>query len=416
MDKGTLHVHEVELVVNTRECLSNGSRVSDHANSALDAGKVASRNKGWRLVVDTTLESSWAPIHELDSTLGLDSCNGRVDILGDNISTVHEAAGHVLSVARITLGHHVGGFKHRVGDLSNRELFMHCLLVGDYGCIGRKHKVDTRVRHQVGLELRHVHIEGSIEAKRGSERGNNLSDESVKVGVSGGLNTKVAPAHIVKGLVVQAEGAVSVLEESVGGEDRVVRLDNRSRNLRGRRDSEGELGFASVVNGEPLEKERTQTRSSTTSSGVEDKETLETSAVISELTDTIKDKIDNLLSGSVMSTSVVIGGVLLSIDDLLGMVKLTVGSVTHFITNGGLQINVHSTWNMLSRASLAEEGVEGIIRNTLTVVGLHGTIGGNSMLETVKFPALISDLDTGLTQMNRNTFTHCFKAIDSGIG
>jgi hypothetical protein len=33
MDKGTLAVHEAELVVNAREDLSNGSRVADHAAS-----------------------------------------------------------------------------------------------------------------------------------------------------------------------------------------------------------------------------------------------------------------------------------------------------------------------------------------------------------------------------------------------
>ena len=42
---------------------------------------------------------------------------GGVDVLGDNITTVHQAAGHVLAVTGIALHHHVRGLKYAVGDL-----------------------------------------------------------------------------------------------------------------------------------------------------------------------------------------------------------------------------------------------------------------------------------------------------------
>jgi len=76
------------------------------------------------LVVNTALESSWAPVDELDGSLGLDGGYGSVDILGDDISSVHEAASHVLTVSRIALGHHGGGLEGGVGDLSNRQLLV----------------------------------------------------------------------------------------------------------------------------------------------------------------------------------------------------------------------------------------------------------------------------------------------------
>ena len=87
-----------------------------------------SRHNGWWPVVDTALEHSWAPIHKLDGSLGLDCCNCSVDILGDNITTVHEAASHVLSMMRITFGHHGRWLKSTVGDLGNQELLMISLL------------------------------------------------------------------------------------------------------------------------------------------------------------------------------------------------------------------------------------------------------------------------------------------------
>merc|ERR1712203_325426 len=119
MDEGTLGVHEIELVVNAREDLGNGRGVGDHAHSAHDLRQVTTRDDRGRLVVDTALEPSGGPVDELHGTLGLDGGDGRVDILRHNITTVHEAAGHVLTVTRIALDHHRGRLEHRVGDFGN---------------------------------------------------------------------------------------------------------------------------------------------------------------------------------------------------------------------------------------------------------------------------------------------------------
>ena len=71
-------------------------------------GKITAGDNGRGLVVDTALEASRAPVDELDGSLGLDGGNGGVDVLGDDITSVHEAASHVLSVSWVTLGHHGG--------------------------------------------------------------------------------------------------------------------------------------------------------------------------------------------------------------------------------------------------------------------------------------------------------------------
>merc|ERR1711959_869735 len=121
VDEGTLGVHQVELVVDASEDLSNSGGVGDHTASTLDLGKVTTRDDSWWLVVDATLEAGWAPVDELDGTLGLDGGNGGVHILGDDVTTVHHTAGHVLAMTRIALGHHVGGLEARVSDLGNGE-------------------------------------------------------------------------------------------------------------------------------------------------------------------------------------------------------------------------------------------------------------------------------------------------------
>lgn len=400
----TYGIHKVELVVNAGKRLGNGSGVGNHTNSPLDLSQIATRNALGLLVVDTTLESGGAPIDELDGALGLDGGNSGVDILGDNVSAVHEAAGHVLSMAGVALGHHVAGLKDRVGDLSNREGLMECLLSGDDRGIRGEHEVDTGVGYQVGLELGDIHVQSTIESKRRSQGTDNLSDQTVQVGVGGSFNVQVAVANIVQGLVVKAEGTVGVLQQGVGGKHGVVGFYNSSRNLRRGRDREGKLGLASVVDGKALQKKRSETRTSTSTSGMEDKESLKTSAVVGKLANAVQHGINNLLSDGVVATGVVVGGILLSVDDLLRVVQLGVGTGADFVTDSGLKIHIDGTGNMLSVAGLAEEGVERIISYADRRIGSHVTIGANAVLKAVQFPALVTGLDTGLTQMDGDAF------------
>ena len=91
-----------------------------------------------------------------------------------------------------------------------------------------------------------------------------LSDQSVQVLVVGALNAKVPSADVVDGLVVDHEGAVGVLKSGVGGEDRVVGLDNRGGDLRSRVDTELELALLAVVDRQTLHEESAKTGTSTT--------------------------------------------------------------------------------------------------------------------------------------------------------
>jgi hypothetical protein len=59
---------------------------------------------------------------------------------------------------------------------------------------------------------------------------------------------------------------------------------------------------------------------------VEDKEALETSAVIGELADTVEAEIDDFLANGVVATSVVVGGIFLTRNQLLRVEELTVGT------------------------------------------------------------------------------------------
>jgi hypothetical protein len=197
-----------------------------------------------------------------------------------------------------------------------------------------------------------------------------------------------------------------VLEERVGGEDGVVRFNNGGGDLGRGVDGESELGFLTVIDGESLEEERSETGSGTSTDGVEDEETLETSALIGELADSVEAEIDDLTSDGVMSSGEVVSGIFLSGDELLGVEKLSVGSGSDLIDNGGLKIEEDGSGDVLTGTSLGEEGVESVVTTSDGLIGRHLTVRLDSVLEAVELPACVTDLDTGLSDVDGNNFSH----------
>ena len=176
--------------------------------------------------------------------------------------------------------HLIGGLKDGVGDLGNGQLLVVGLLSRDDRRVGGQRKVDARVRHQIGLELGEIDVERAVESQRGGDRGHDLTDQSVQVGVGWSLDVQVAAADVVDGLVVDHEGAVGVLQGGVGGEDGVVGLDDGGRDLGRRVDGELELRLFAVVDGEALHEQGGEAGAGAAAERVEDQEALETSALI----------------------------------------------------------------------------------------------------------------------------------------
>jgi len=92
---------------------------------------------------------------------------------------------------------------------------------------------------------------------------------------------------VVDGFVIDHESTVGMFQSSVGSKDGVVRLNDSSRDLRGRIDSKLELGFLSVVYREAFHQQRGKAGSSASTKRMEDEESLEASALIGKFADTI---------------------------------------------------------------------------------------------------------------------------------
>jgi len=400
MNESSLGIHEIELMIDSGEDLSDGSGVGDHAHGSHDLGKITTWDNSWWLIVDTALETSWAPVNELNGSLGLDGGNGSVDVLGDDITSVHHAAGHVFTVSWVTLGHHGSWLESGVGDLSDGELLVVSFLGRDDWGVGGKHEMDSWVWHEVGLELSDIDVKGTIESEGGGQRGDNLGDESVEVGVGWSLDVQSSSADIVDSFVVKHNGDISVLEEGVSGQDGVVWLNNSSGDLWGWVDGETELGLLTVIDGESLKEERTETGSGTTTDGVENEETLKTGTLVSKLSDSVETEIDDFFTNGVMTSGEVVGSVLFTRDKLLWMEELSVGTSSDLIDDGWLEIEEDASWDVLSSTSLREEGVEGIITTTDGLVRWHLTVWLDTVLEAEEFPTGVTNLDTGLTDVD----------------
>lgn len=320
------------------------------------------------LEADTKLEASRAPVNELDGALGLERSHSTVGVLGDDVATVQQASSHVLAVPGVTLDHLVVGLEARHGHLLDGVGLVGSLGGRDDGRVGDQREVDTRVWHQVGLELVQVDVQGAIETQGSGDGRDNcdrvsipqswvlesarrtLSDQAVQVDVVGALEPEVAAANIVDGLVVDHEGAVGVLQGGVGGQDRVVRLNNGDGRLRSGVDTELQLALLAVVDGQTLHEESAETRAGTTAEGVEDQEALEAGAGVGDAADLVEDAIDELLSNGVVATGIVVGSVLLAGDHVLGVEQASVWAGADLIDDVRLKIAVDCSWDILSLA------------------------------------------------------------------
>ena len=124
--------------------------------------------------------------------------------------------------------------------------------------------MDTWVWDQVSLELGKIDVEGTIESEGGGDGGDDLTNQSVKIGVGWSLDIQVTSADVVDGFVINHESTVRVFQSGVGGEDGVVWFDNSGGDLWSWVDGELQLGFLTVINGKTFHQKGSKTRTGTT--------------------------------------------------------------------------------------------------------------------------------------------------------
>mmetsp|Transcript_66257 Transcript_66257/g.104908 ORF Transcript_66257/g.104908 Transcript_66257/m.104908 type:complete len:203 (-) Transcript_66257:121-729(-) len=197
-----------------------------------------------------------------------------------------------------------------------------------------------------------------------------------------------------------------MFQGGVSGQNGVVRLNHCCCNLRCWVDSKLQFGFLAIVNRQTLHEQRCKSRTCTSTKGVEDKESLQASALVRQFSDPVQNNINELLSNSVVSTSIVVSRIFFAGYQLFWVKQLSVSASPNLIDNSGFQVYEDSTRNVFSRSSFAEKRVKGIITTADGFVARHLAIRLNSMLQAVQLPTSISNLNSGLANVDRNTLTH----------
>ena len=108
-------------------------------------------------------------------------------------------------------------------------------------------------------------------------------------------------------------------------------------------DAELQLGFLSIINRQSLHEERSKSRSSSTTERMEDEKALKSSTLISQLPNSVQDKINYLLTNSIVASSIVISGILLASHKLFRVEQLFVCASTDLINDRRLKVNEHGS-------------------------------------------------------------------------
>merc|ERR1719195_535537 len=306
----------------------------------------------------------------------------------------------------IAFDKHRGGFEHTHCDLSHRKLLVVGFFCGDYRSVGREHEVDSRIWNQICLKLCDVDIESTIEAQRCCQRGDDLGQQAVQIGVRWTLNVQIPATYVVECFIVVHDRDIGVFKQGMYTQHSVVGLNHRCCHLWACPHSETQLGLLPVIHRQTLQQQAAQARARPSTASIVDHEALQTSAIVSKLANAIEHKIHNLLADRVVPSCEVVGSIFLPGDELLGMEQLPVRSCTHFVNDGRFQITEHSTGDVFSCSCLTEESVEGIITAPNGLVAGHLPIWLDAMLQAEQLPASIPDLDARLTKMDAQDLAH----------
>jgi len=91
---------------------------------------------------------------------------------------------------------------------------------------------------------------------------------------------------------------------------------------------------------------------------------LETGALVSELSDSVEDKVDDFLSDGVVSSCEVVRCIFLSGDELLWVVELSLSTGSDFVDDGRLEIDEHSARHVFACAGFGKECVECVVTSS----------------------------------------------------
>jgi hypothetical protein len=102
-----------------------------------------------------------------------------------------------------------------------------------------------------------------------------------------------------------------------------------------------------------------------------------------DTSDAVNDVVNHLLADGIVTTSIVVGGILLSADEKLGVEELAVSTGADLVDRGRVKVDEDGSGNMLATAGLSEEGLKRSSITDVLGVGIRATVSSEAVLEEV---------------------------------
>merc|ERR1711881_77439 len=188
------------------------------------------------------------------------------------------------------------------------------------------------------------------------------------------------------------------------GEGSVIWLDNGVRDLWRWENRESLHNSVWIFLSDLGDKESTHTRTSTTTEGVGDLETLETIATFGLLPDNVEDGVNEFGTFGVMTLGPVVTGTGLTEDEVVGSEELTERSSSDRVHRSWFEVHEDSSWDESTTGSFVIVDVDSLkLEVGVTVIGTGWV---DTVLIGDNFPEFGTDLVTTLTSLDVNEFSH----------
>lgn len=197
-----------------------------------------------------------------------------------------------------------------------------------------------------------------------------------------------------------------MVHRHVRGQHGVVRLNHAGADVWRRVNGHLQLALLGKVIGQLLCQQRREPRTGSTAKRMEHEEPLQTIGLFSHPSDYIHGISHQLLPYVEVTPSKIVRRVLLATDQIIRMEQASERTGLHLIDYRRFRVDQNGSRNIAIRySSLEERAAEAV-----TVVGavrfllLQFAILADLVLQAIEFPSRISQLDSGLADVNGNGF------------